>query len=77
MTEKVLRQMSQISVRAEAVYLLFYEGFPVITTLARKMCDRIVTPPFHFDHLPTQVPKSPHCSQNSESSKILANFFRG
>ena len=77
MTEKVLRQRSQISVKAEAVSLLFYEGFPVITTLARKMCDKIVTPPFQLDHLPTQMPKSPHFSQDSESAKILAHFLGG
>ena len=28
-------------------------------------------------HLPTQVPKSPHCSQDSESAKILAHFLGG
>ena len=35
------------------------------------MCE-LVIPLFHFDHLPTQVPKSPHCSQDKESAKILA-----
>ena len=54
---------------------ILYEGFPVITTSARKMCEQIVTPPFHFDHLPTQVPKSPHHSKDSESAKILAHFW--
>jgi len=39
------------------------------------MCEKIVTPPFHFDHLTTQVAKSPHCSQDSESAKILAHFW--
>ena len=46
-------------------YVRTYEGFPVITTLAQKMCEQIVTPPFHFNNLPTQVPKSPHRSQDS------------
>ena len=41
------------------------------------MCDKIVTLPFHFDHLPTQVPKSPQRSQDSESEKILAHFWGG
>ena len=53
------------------------EGFPVITTLAWKMCDKTVTPPFHFDHLPAQVPKSPHRSQDSESAQILAHILGG
>ena len=35
------------------------------------------SPPFHFYQLPTQVPESPHCSQDSESAKILANVFGG
>ena len=35
----------------------------------------IVAPPFHFDHLPTQVPKSPHCSQYSESARNTCTFF--
>ena len=38
------------------------------------MCEQIITP-FHFDHLPTQVPKSQHGSQDSESAKILTHFF--
>ena len=38
---------------------------------------KIVTPQFLFNHLPTWVPKSPHCSQNSESAKIFAHFFGG
>ena len=36
------------------------------------MCEKIVIPPFHFDHLPN--PKSPHCSQDSESAKYLLIF---
>ena len=42
-----------------------------------KCVKKIVTPPFHFDHLQTQVPKSLHRSQNSESAKILAHFLGG
>jgi hypothetical protein len=38
------------------------------------MCKN-VTPLFY--HLPTQVPKSPHCSQDSESAKILAVLMGG
>ena len=30
-----------------------------------------VTPPFHFDHLPTQVPKSPICLQNLKLARIF------
>ena len=33
------------------------------------MCDKIVTPAFDFEHLQTQVPKSPHSSHDSESAK--------
>ena len=42
--------------------LYAYEGFPVITTLEGKMCEKTGTPPLHFDHLPTQGPKFLHCS---------------
>ena len=38
---------------------------------------KIVTPPFHFDHLPTQVPTSPYWLQDSESAKKIAHFFWG
>ena len=48
-----------------------------MTTLALKMYEQIVTPPFHFDHLPTQVPKYPHCSQDSESAKKYLHIFWG
>ena len=41
------------------------------------MCEQILNPLFHFDHLPTQVPKSLHCLQDSESARILANFVGG
>ena len=44
-----------------------YEGDRGITTLVWKMCENIVTPPSHFDHLPTQVQKSPYWLQGSES----------
>ena len=54
------------------------KDFPVITVLAQTICDKVVTPPFHFDYLPNQVPKSTHCSQDSESAKkILPHFVRG
>ena len=52
-----------------------YEGFPAISTLARKMCKQIITPPFHFDHLPTQVPKSQYLLEGLESPKIFAPFW--
>ena len=42
-----------------------------------KMCEKIVTPPFHFDHLPTQVPKSPYWLQGFESAIIFEHFFLG
>ena len=41
------------------------------------MCEQIVTTPFHFDHLPTQGPKSLRCSQALESSKYLQILFGG
>ena len=56
---------------------IMYEGFPVITTLAWKMCEKICIPPVHFDHLPTQVPTFPHCSQDLESAKNTCTFFGG
>ena len=37
------------------------------------MCEKIITPPFHFDHLPTQVPKS-HRIQNLLDIKIKVSF---
>ena len=52
-------------------------GFPVITTLAWKICDKIATPQFHFEHLPTPVLNSLHHSQNSESAKNTCTFFGG
>ena len=39
------------------------------------MCDKIVTPSFHFDHLPTQMPKSAHCAPDSESEKKYLHIF--
>ena len=57
-------------------YTLF--GGLLIITLVWKMCDKIVTPPFHFDRLPTEVTKSLHRSQDSESEeKKLAHFLGG
>ena len=54
-----------------------YEGFPAISTLVRQMCEKIYTPPFHFDHLPTQVPKSPYWLQGLESAIIFEHFWGG
>ena len=45
--------------------------------LVCKMCEKIITPPFHFDHLPTQVPKSPYWLQGLESAIIFAYFILG
>ena len=38
------------------VYISLYEGFPALSTLVRKICEKTVTQPFHFEHLSTQVP---------------------
>ena len=54
-----------------------YESYPVITTFVRKKCENIITPPFQFDHLPTQVSKSPYRLKVSESAIIFANLFGG
>ena len=35
----------------------------------------IVSPAFHFDHQPNHVLKSFHCSQDSETAKVLAHFL--
>ena len=56
-------------------YCMPYEGFPAISTLVRKICEQIITPPFHFDPLPTQVPKPQYRLRDSESAIILAQFF--
>ena len=40
-----------------------------------KKCEKIVTPPFHFDHLLTQVPKSPYFIHRSEYAIIFIHFF--
>ena len=47
------------------------DRLPSYHHISIKMCDKIVTPPFHFDHLPTQVPKSAHCAPDSESEKNI------
>ena len=39
------------------------------------MCEKSITPPFHFDHLPTQVPWAPYNLKDSESAIIFAHFF--
>ena len=36
---------------------------------------RIITAPFHFNHLPNKVQNYLHCSQDSESAKILEHFL--
>ena len=54
-----------------------FEGFPAISILVRKKCEQIIAPPFHFYHLPTQVPKSSYCLKDSESAIILAPLFWG
>ena len=41
------------------------------------MCEEIVTPPFQFYHLPTQVPKPVCWLQGQESAIIFALFFLG
>ena len=38
---------------------------------------KIITPPFQFDHLPTQVPKPSYHFKDSESAIIFAHFFGG
>ena len=49
---------------------IIYEGFPVTTRLAWKMWDIMVTPPFHFDNLTTQVTKA------FTGFRIFKNTFR-
>ena len=56
---------------------IMYEGFPVITTLVWKICEQIVTLPFHFDHLTNQVQKSLYWVQGLESTIIFAHFSLG
>ena len=55
--------------------ILLLRGLPSYHTISMKMCDKIVTQPFHFDHIPTQVPKYPHHSQNWESAKNTSTFW--
>ena len=57
--------------------LIDYESYPVITTLVRKQCENIITPPFQFDHLPTEVSKSLYRLKVSESAIIFAHLLRG
>ena len=45
--------------------------------ISKKMCEKNITPPFHFDHLPTQVPKSLYRLKDSESAIIFAHFLGG
>ena len=56
---------------------LIYESYPVITTLLRKYCENIITPPFQFEHLPAQVSKSLYGLKVSESAIIFAHLFGG
>ena len=41
------------------------------------MCENFVTPPFHFEQLPTQVPKCLYWLQGFESAIIFAHFLGG
>ena len=56
---------------------LLFKGFPAFSPLGRKMYEQITTPPFHFDNLPTQVPKPLYCLQDSESAILIAHLFGG
>ena len=75
--KKILKQLnflSQFSVNSifDSVW-----GLSSYHHISMKMCDKIVTPLFHFDHIPTQVPKSLHRPQDSETEKILAHYWGG
>ena len=52
-----------------------YEGFSAVTMLVGEICEKIVTPPFHFDHLPNQVPKSLYRLEGLESTILFALFW--
>ena len=52
-----------------------YESFPAISTLVRNMCEQIITPPFQFDNLLTQVPKSLYLNPVWNLPKCFHNFF--
>ena len=54
-----------------------YEGFPIITPLGSQIFEKIVTPSFKFDHLPTQLIKSPYWLQGIEYAIIFTHFFGG
>ena len=41
----------------------------------KKICEKIITPPFHFGHLPTQVPKSPYQTSLSQKSPKDTSFL--
>ena len=57
--------------------LISEKGFQAISTLVRKMCENIITPPFHFYHLPIQVPKCLFCLKDSGPAIIFAIFLGG
>ena len=61
----------------KAKNLCMYRGASRLSTrnCEEKTCEKIVTPVFHFDHLLTQVPKSPYFIHGSESAKICTHFF--
>ena len=59
------------------IFMVGKEGYPAISTLVRKMCETIYTPPFHFDYLPNRVPKSPYRLKDLEYSIIFALYFVG
>ena len=52
----------------------FIRGLPSYHHISIKNVWKNITPPFYFDHLPTQLPKYLHYSQNSESAKIFYIF---
>ena len=45
------------------------------TRNCEKICEKKNTPPFPFDHLFTQVPKSSYFMHGSESAKYSQTFF--
>ena len=45
--------------------------------ISKKIVWKYYTPPFQFDHLPTQVSKSPYRLKVSESAIVFAHLFRG
>ena len=56
---------------------LCIRGPPGYQPVTEKKVWKFVAPPFHFDHLLTQVPKSLYFIHGSESAKIFAHIFLG